>query len=77
MSWVENGRKQKAVVAKVRNTLFVNSCPDRSYAFNFNSVQLALVLEDYEPPALRVQGFVSRKKGARSIVEEKKEGEKK
>ena len=44
--------------------------------FNFNSVQLALVLEDYEPPALRVQGFVSRKKGARSIVEEKKEGEK-
>ena len=29
--------------------------------FNFNSVQLALVLEDYEPPALRVQGFVSRK----------------
>ena len=45
--------------------------------FNFNSVQLALVLEDYEPPALRVQGFVSRKKGARSIVEEKKEGEKK
>ena len=52
----------------------------RRYAyciFNFNSVQLALVLEDYEPPALRVQGFVSRKKGARSIVEEKKEGEKK
>ena len=44
--------------------------------FNFNSVQLALVLEDYEPPALRVQGFVSREKGARSIVEEKKEGEK-
>ena len=42
----------------------------------FNSVQLALVLEDYEPPALRVQGFVSRKKGARSMVEEKKEGEK-
>ena len=30
-------------------------------------------------PALvmRVQGFVSRKKGARSMVEEKKEGEKK
>ena len=50
--------------------------PDRCF-FNFNSVQLALVLEDYEPPALRVQGFVSRKKGARSIVEEKKEGEKK
>ena len=48
-----------------------------SFYFNFfNSVQLALVLEDYEPPALRVQGFVSRKKGARSIVEEKKEGEK-
>ena len=47
------------------------------FNFNFNSVQLALVLEDYEPPALRVQGFVSRKKGARSIVEEKKEGEKK
>ena len=41
---------------------------------DFNSVQLALVLEDYEPPALRVQGFVSRKKGARSMVEEKKEG---
>ena len=36
-------------------------------------LQLALVLEDYEPPALRVQGFVSRKKGARSMVEEKKE----
>ena len=48
-----------------------------SIIFNFNSVQLALVLEDYEPPALRVQGFVSRKKGARSIVEEKKEGGKK
>ena len=45
--------------------------------FNFNSVQLALVLEDYEPPALRVQGFVSRKKGARSMVEENKEGENK
>ena len=45
--------------------------------FNFNSVQRALVLEDYAPPALRVQEFVSRKKGARSIVgEEKKEGEK-
>ena len=43
--------------------------------FNFNCVQLALVLEDYEPPALRVQGFGSRKYGARSMVEEKKEGE--
>ena len=48
-----------------------------SIRFNFNSVQLALdVLEDYEPPALRVKGFVSRKKGARSMGEEKKEGEK-
>ena len=47
-----------------------------AFYFNFNSVQLALVLEDYEPPALRVQGFVSRKKGARSMVEEKKEGKK-
>ena len=47
------------------------------FNFNFNSVQLALVLEDYEPPALRVQGFVSRKKGARSMVEEKKEGKNK
>ena len=47
--------------------------------FNFNSVQLqrALVLEDYAAPTLRVQGFVSRKKGARSMGEEKKEGEKK
>ena len=42
--------------------------------FNFNSVQRTLVLEDYAPPALRVQGFVSRKKGARSMGEEKKEG---
>ena len=40
----------------------------------FNSVQRALVLEDYAP-ALRVRGFVSRKKGARSMGEEKKEGE--
>ena len=42
-------------------------------------VQRALVLEDYAPPALRVQGFVSRKKGARSMGvpgEEQKEGEK-
>ena len=45
--------------------------------FHFNYVQLALVLEDYEPPALREQGFVSRKKGARSTVEEKKEEKKK
>ena len=44
--------------------------------FNFNYVQRALVLEDYAP-ALRVWGFVSRKKGARSMGEEKKEGEKK
>ena len=42
--------------------------------FNFNSAQLALVLEDYAP-ALRVRGFVSTKKGARSIGEETKEGE--
>ena len=42
--------------------------------FNFNSVQCALVLEDYAP-ALRC-GFVSRKKGASSIGEEKKEGKK-
>ena len=41
--------------------------------FNFNSVQRALVLEDYAP-ALRVRRFVSTKKGARSIGEEKKEG---
>ena len=39
----------------------------------FNFVQRALVLEDYAP-ALRVRGFVSRKKGARSMGEEKKEG---
>ena len=36
-------------------------------------VMCALVLEDYAPPALRVRGFVSRKKGARSMGEEKKE----
>ena len=41
--------------------------------FNFNLVQRALVLEDYAP-ALGVGGFVSRKKGARSMGEEKKEG---
>ena len=40
-------------------------------------MQRALVLEDYAPPALRVRGFVSRKKGARNMGEEKKEGEKK
>ena len=53
----------------------VPSATKRIPNFNFNSVQLALVLEDYEPPALRVQGFVSTKKGARSMVvlEEKKE----
>ena len=44
--------------------------------FNFNSVQRSLVLEDYAP-ALRVRGFVSRKKCARSMGEEKKEGTKK
>ena len=49
---------------------FANS----SFNLNFNSVQRVLVLEDYAPPALRVQGFVSRKKGARSMGEEKKEG---
>ena len=41
---------------------------------NFNLVQRALVLEDYAP-ALGVGGFVGRKKGARSMGEEKKEGE--
>ena len=46
------------------------------FNFNFNSVQRSLVLEDYAP-ALRVRGFVSRKKCARSMGEEKKEGEKK
>ena len=44
---------------------------------HFNSVQRALVLEDYAPPALPVHGFVSRKKGASSMGEEKKEGGKK
>ena len=46
--------------------------------FNFNLVQRALVLEDYAP-ALGVGGgggFVSRKKGARSMGEEKKVGKK-
>ena len=44
-------------------------------SFNFNLVQRALVLEDYAL-ALGVGGggFVSRKKGARSMGEEKKEG---
>ena len=41
--------------------------------FNFNSVQRALILDDYVP-ALQVRGFVSRKKGARSMGEENKEG---
>ena len=43
--------------------------------FNFNLVQRALVLEDYAP-ALGVGGggFVSRKNGARSMGEVKKEG---
>ena len=54
----------------------VAASPERNI-FNFNSVQRALVLEDYAPSALRVQGFVSRKKGARSMGEEKKEGGKK
>ena len=48
-----------------------------SRLFNFNYVQRTLVLEDCAPPALRVQGFVSRKKGASSMGEEKKEGGKK
>ena len=48
----------------------------RNNIVNFNSVQRAFVLEDYAPPALRVQGFVSREKGARSMGQEKKEGEK-
>ena len=54
--------------------LDTNVCQDSCLLghFNFNSVQRALVLEDYAP-ALRVRGFVSTKKGARSI-EEKKEG---
>ena len=42
--------------------------------FNFTLLQRALVLEDYAP-ALGVRGFVSRKKGARSMGQEKKEGE--
>ena len=46
------------------------------FNLNFNSVQRALVLEDYAP-ALRVLEFVSRKKGARRMGEEKKEGKKK
>ena len=43
---------------------------------HFNLLQRALVLEDYAP-ALGVRGFVSRKKGAKSMGEEKKEGGKK
>ena len=35
---------------------------------NFNFIQRALVLEDYAP-APGVRGFVSRKKGARSMGE--------
>ena len=51
---------------------------DSCTRFNFNLVQRALVLGDYAP-ALGVWegGVVSRKKGARSLGEEKKEGEKK
>ena len=69
----------RAFVLSATNQKFLvqirrRSCSCNINNFNLNSVQLALVLEDYEPPALRVQGFVSRKKGARSIVEEKKEG---
>ena len=42
--------------------------------FNFNLVQRALVLEDYAPALRREGGVVRRKKGARSMGEEKKEG---
>ena len=50
--------------------------PSLQLHFNFNSVQRALVLEDYAP-ALWVRGVVSAKKGARSRrrkerIEEKK-----
>ena len=41
--------------------------------FNFNLLQRALVLEDYGP-VLGVEGFASRKRGARSRGEGKKEG---
>ena len=46
-----------------------------SFNFNFNFIQRTLVLEAYAP-ALRVAGFVSRKKGARSKGKEEKEGKK-
>ena len=45
----------------------------RYLQLNFNFIQRALVLEDYAP-ALGVRGFVSRKNGARSTGEDKKEG---
>ena len=41
------------------------------FNFNFNFIQRALVLEDYAP-ALRVAGFVSRKKCARREKKRKK-----
>ena len=41
----------------------------RTYVFTSTSI-----LYSAPSPALRVQGFVSRKKGARSMGEEKKEG---
>ena len=80
--WSENGGNILILLTAVgllvtsRSRLLPRSCVAPTivhfnFNFNFNSVQLALVLEDYEPPALRVQGFVSRKKGARSMVEEK------
>ena len=47
-----------------------------SILLQFCTARHRSLLEDYEPPAPRVQGFVSRKKGARSMVEEKKEGKK-
>ena len=52
--------------------VFTDLCTP-STPLHFNFIQHALVLEDYAP-ALRVRGFVSRKKGARSMGEEKKEG---
>ncbi len=45
-----------------------------NFNFNFNLIQRALVLEDYAPALGVGGGFVSRKKGARSMGEEKKEG---
>ena len=62
------GRYTQPGYQGIRSQYLPYTCP----YFNFNSVQRALVLEDYAP-ALRVRGFVSAKKGSRSL-EEKKEG---